>query len=99
MRKSAAREDERLSWFMATAYVLRCLGLLAGGKGDKLDAVGSGGASWVALVEAEFGIDGTFVRSVYALCSERMSRGDALVFILRGLGCRQPRARLAEALR
>lgn len=89
-RESGSRlsEEEQFRWLMATAYVLSCVGLLNSEtrmKLDSLDELGAG--NWRQLTAAELGVGESFIRSVYALCTEFKDSGQAIGFILRGFGC------------
>ena len=50
-------------------------------------------------VEDTYGINKTFVRSVYALCLELKGPPESALFILQGLGCHDPAERLLDILR
>jgi hypothetical protein len=50
-------------------------------------------------VEETFGIDPTFVKTVYKLCLERgKTEAQAINFMLRGFGCPEPEERMIEVL-
>jgi hypothetical protein len=76
-------------WILTTAYIGKAVGLLDPGKEAKLDELfrQQSELPWPEYVEQGMGIDATFIRSIYALCTERNSPGAAIGFILRGLGC------------
>ncbi len=97
-KKDDAITEEKLFWYIATAYVGWAVGRLDKSKEAKLDQLCGEYAidDWKHTVEESLGIDATFVRSVYALCSERKPKAAAIGFILRGLGCSAADERIAE---
>ena len=103
-RKTKVRDDDRITeekllGYFTAAYVLDVAGLLDPAKKAKLDSlVYPGCERWDVAVEGGFGITRTFVRSVYSLCTEINSPLAAVTFILRGLGCPDYEARVAEVV-
>lgn len=90
---------DKMLGFLTVSYVLDAAGLLDPRRKAKLDSLSFPGVpSWDESVEGEFGINRTFVRSVYSLCTEVNSSIAAIVFILRGLDCPDYEARLVEVL-
>jgi hypothetical protein len=103
LQKGMASDDpiteEKLFGFFAAAYVLDVAGMLDPAKKSRLDSLQVPGCpAWDQAVEQMYGISRTFVRSVYALCSELKSPEDSILFIIRGLGCPDYQSRLAEVL-
>lgn len=104
VEKSAAKSNDeitpdKLIGYFTAAYVLDVAGLLDPAKKSKLDSLRYPGCpSWKEAVEDSYKINPTFVRSVYAVCSELKSPPDAVIFILRGLGCPEHVERLKEVL-
>ena len=89
--------EEKLFWFLATAYVLRVVGLLRPDKEDKLNSLSTGWEdNWQDHVRTQLGINDTFIRNLYGLCSEFKTAVQAVSFILRGFGCPSTDARLSE---
>ena len=86
--------DKLLGCF-TVAYILDAVGLLDAEQKQKLDSLRYPNCpSWDAAVESSYGINRTFVRSVYAHCTEIQSPPMAIGFILRGLGCPEYEAHL-----
>ncbi len=84
---------------MACNYVAWALGLLDKAKEEQLDATNEAGRpTWREHVESQLQIDRTFIRSVYALCSERMDEGRSLAFVLRGAGGDRAEKRFLECM-
>ena len=101
-QKAKPKDDdfdfEKFLWFFATAYLAACVDLLDKTKKLKLahlvDQYGCE-KTWQQQVEETFGIDPTFVKTVYKLCLERgKTEAQAINFMLRGFGC--PEARGAD---
>ena len=85
---------------ITAAYILEAVGLLAPHTKQVLDSLNSPGSStWEEAVEDTYGINKTFVRSVYALCLELKGPPESALFILQGLGCHDPAERLLDILR
>lgn len=81
------QQQEWLKGYLSAAYVLDVVGMLHPETKAKLDSLAyPGQASWDHAIEQEYGINRTFVRSVYALCTEIRSPADGVVFILQGIG-------------
>ena len=80
---------EQIFWFLTTAYIGQAVELLDPTMESRLDHLFQKQSikSWRKQVEAGLGIDATFIRSVYALCTERNTPEAAIGFMLRGLGC------------
>jgi hypothetical protein len=91
--------EEKLLGYFTVAYVLDVAGLLDPRKKESLDSLQYPNCrTWDETVEGSYGINRTFVRSVYALCTEIQPPPLAVSFILRGLGCPDYQARLDEIL-
>lgn len=94
----AIAEDKLIGYF-TVAYVLDCGNMLNAEKRKRLDSlVFDGCPRWNEAVEEFYGINKTFVRNVYAHCTELKTPIEAVVFILRGLGCPEFETRLSEVL-
>ena len=90
---------EKLLGYFTAAYVLDAAGMLDKGKLARLNSLAYPNCPrWDQAVEAAYGISRTFVRSVYALCTEINSPAAAVIFILRGLGCPDFQERLNEVV-
>ena len=87
--------EAEVFWYLAAHYVASVVGLLRPEKEQKLDALSEG---WKVHVKEELGVDSSFVRSVYALCTEWKTRAQALSFILRGFGCTEADSVVADML-
>ncbi len=103
VRKSAGEtEAEQFQWMrgaFAAAYVLDTVGMLNPNAKATLNSLQFPGvARWDLAVEQDFGINRTFVRSVYSLCTELKEPVDGVVFILQGIGSPNVADRLAELL-
>jgi hypothetical protein len=72
-------------WLHTLKYVIAILYQVA--NGGELEFDEELDVGWRVYIEKRLHIDPTFIRSVYALCTERMSRKDSFLFLLRGLGC------------
>ncbi|MFO0890964.1 MAG: hypothetical protein U0790_17705 [Isosphaeraceae bacterium] len=104
-KRAKTKEDgfeEQLFWFLATAYLADCVELLSPATKLKLahlnDQYGCE-TSWQQQVEGTFGIDATFVKTVFTLCTERgKTEAQALRFMLQGFGCPEPEERMQEVL-
>ena len=89
--------EEKLFWFLATAYILRAVGLLRPDKHEKLASLTAHWTSdWGAHIRMQLDINDTFIRNVYGNCTEFKSPFQSVAFILRGLGCPSAEARMAE---
>ncbi len=102
-KESAKRtEIDQFRWMQGTfaaAYVLDTVGMLNPATKARLDSLEFPGvARWDQAVEQDFGINRTFVRSVYALCTEIKGPVDGVVFVLQGIGCPDVEERLTELL-
>jgi len=89
MEETSALTPEQIFWFLTTAYIGHAVELLDPKMEARLDRLFQKQAvkSWRKQVEEGLGIDATFIRSIYALCTERNTPDAAIGFILRGLGC------------
>ncbi len=89
MENTSALTPEQIFWFLTTAYIGQAVDMLDPNMEERLDRLFQQQSmkSWRKQVEEGLGIDSTFVRSIYALCTERNSPEAAIGFILRGLGC------------
>ena len=89
--------EEKLFWFLTTAYIIRAIGLLDEAKELRLDALDVyGWGNWKEHVKKQIQVDDGFITSVYALCTEYQTRDQAVAFILRGFGCPSANERVAE---
>jgi hypothetical protein len=83
--------EEKLLWFLATAYLADVAGLLDEDKRLKLDELGEQygqGLTWQQHIEQRLGINADFVNALYSLCIEHgKTERQALGFMLRGFGC------------
>lgn len=92
-------EERQFLGFMTAAYVLDATGHLHPEQKAKLDSLAYEGVpKWDVGVEQHYGINRTFIRSVYALCTEIKEPIDGVVFILQGIGCPDVEARLRDLL-
>lgn len=82
-------DEEKLFWFLATAYVADTVGLLDEDKAAKLASfeAAAGQQTWQEHVRSSLDVDDDFVKRVYALCRKRKNEPQSIGFILRGLGC------------
>lgn len=88
LREADTITEDKLFWFMTTAYILRAVRLLDKEKERKLDSLDELGAgNWKDNVRESLCVDDKFIRSIYALCTEYRDRTQAVAFILRGFGC------------
>ena len=85
--------EEKLFWFLTTAFILRGAGLLAEGKEDKLNVLN---ANWLQIVKINLGVDESFIKEVYTLCTEYKDRNQSVAFILNGFGCPCVEQRMSE---
>jgi hypothetical protein len=91
--------EEKLLGYFTAAYVLDVAGMLDPRKKTRLDSLEYPNCPrWDEAVEKTYGISRTFVRSIYALCTEINSPIAAVTFILRGLGCADFQERLQEVV-
>lgn len=82
-----------------TAYVLDIAGILDPAAEQWLDTIPlTKGSTWRESVEDFYGINSTFVRTIYAHCTEIRDKAFAIRFILCGLGCPDAQERLREFL-
>lgn len=85
-------EQEKVAEFLVAAYVVDELGILGNDHFTDLDALAAvrGVQEWrdrvASCLEAEFGVNGDAIRSVYRALSKHMPEEQAICFILRGLG-------------
>lgn len=89
MDDTSALTPEQIFWFLTAAYIGHAVELIDPKMEARLDGLfqKQNVKSWRKQVEEGLGIDSTFIRSIYALCTERNSADAAIGFILRGLGC------------
>lgn len=88
---STESSDEKAIRFLGlttAAYVFEATGYMPSDEMARFEEwAGVGSPDWRESLEQIYGINPTFVRSVYALGSERWEPLDSIRFILRGLGC------------
>lgn len=94
------KDQEKLFWFLAAAYLMDTVGLLDKDKAAKLASfeAADGQQTWQEHVRSSLHVDDDFVKRVYALCRKRQDEAQSLDFILRGLGCPCVEERLGELL-
>jgi len=93
--------EEKLRWFFVAAYLADAVKLLDKDKRLKLAHLAeqyAGEETWQSVVEVDQGINKTFVKSLYGVCRKQMGNGASLCFILRGLGCPYPEARMCDII-
>lgn len=98
---SAQSDDEKIRWYLIAAFIADLAGFLNEDKDLKLASLTvefAGGAPWRAIVAQELGVDSETVGHIYSACRNGMNPASAMTFVLRGLGCPDPEARLSEVV-
>ncbi len=94
-------DEEKIRWYLIAAFIADLAGLLDDKKEQKLTyltAQFGADEPWRAVVLRDLGLDESFVGRVYSVCRTGMPRSWAMCFVLRGLGCPDPEARLREVV-
>lgn len=93
--------EERIRWCFVAAYIADAVGLLDQDKQIEFTHLAeqhAGEATWHDVVEQDLGIKKSLIASIFKNCRKCMGIGGSLCFILRGLGCPYPEARLREVV-
>ena len=92
-------DEEKIRWYLTACYICDCIQPLPKSMNLKLTHVSEQygeHATWRELVEADQLIDAPFVRDVHSTVSQHVDSFESLVFLMRGLGCPFPEARLKD---
>lgn len=99
------KDEEKLYWFLVTAYIADAMGILDMAKKLKLTNLSAqygGELTWQQHVEVQIGLSPAFIRAVTELClgemGGRKERPWPLLFFQRGLGCPDPVKRIKDVL-
>ena len=94
-------DEQKLLWYLATAYVADVLGVLDPVKAAKLASfeAAAGTQTWQEHVREALDVDDAFVRRVVEACRARgKDETQSIGFLLRGLGCPDAEERMREVL-
>lgn len=94
-------DENKIRWFLIGCYVVESVMLLPDEVNLKLTHLAeqyAGEVTWREVVEDDVGISSDFVFDTHTAMSKYLSNREALVFIMRAIGCPSPEARINDVL-